>query len=58
MPLQKRLNAGAGADQQKLQAGVALQRESSAGNDHLRPSISAHGVERYRARPCHGASSC
>jgi hypothetical protein len=52
---QKWLDARSVADQQKAQVGVALEGEGGAGYDHLGPSISAHGVERYRPRPCHGA---
>ena len=51
---QMRLDPRLVADQQEVHVGMALKRQGGARNDHGRASIAAHGIERYRARPCHG----
>jgi hypothetical protein len=51
---EERLDARPVADQKKVDVGMPLQRQGGSRHDHCRASIAAHGVERNRARPCHG----
>src|SRR5262249_8190660 len=53
--IEQRCNGSAVAEQQKLDVGVAVERQLRAGNDHRRPMVTPHGVERNADSLGHGA---
>ena len=58
MLVEMRLDASSIANQKEADVRVPFERQGCAGNDDGGSLITPHGVERYRARRCHGVSPC